>query len=77
MLCLLNHRNGQYHNTRGKFWYIGNTLKSCVLSNKEILTINRRSDRHEVLEILRGCENCCSAVFGWTIVYSQMTCWKM
>jgi len=39
-----------------------------------MLTINRRSDRHEVLEILRGCEACS---IGWTTVYSRTTYWKM
>jgi hypothetical protein len=60
-----------------KLWYTDNTLKSYVLSDKEILTIKRRNDRHEVLDILRGCEAYSCAVFVWTIVYSHTTCWKM
>jgi hypothetical protein len=37
--------------------------------DNEILTINRRSDLHEVLEIVHRYEDCSSTIYGWTSVY--------
>jgi hypothetical protein len=44
--------------------------KSRVLSDKEVLTVNRGSEHHEVSEIVDRCEGYSYAVYGWTIVYT-------
>ena len=32
------------------------------------------NDRHGVLEIVHRCEDCSSTIYGWTSVYSHLTC---
>jgi len=39
-----------------------------------VLNINRRSDLQEVLEIVHRCDDCISATYGWTSVYSHLMC---
>ena len=58
-------------------WFINNTLRSRVLSDKEIITINRRIDRHEDPENVYSCEDSSSTVYGWSLAYSYLKCWKI
>jgi hypothetical protein len=32
---------------------------------------------HEVIQIVRQCEDCRSAIFGWRSVCSHLMCWKI
>jgi len=41
------------------------------------LTIIFRRGLNEVLQIVRRCEDCSSAVFGWRSVCSHLMCWKI
>ena len=47
-------------------------MHNATTENNEILTINHCSDLDEVLEIVRRCEDCRSAIkwlkYGWTSV---------
>jgi hypothetical protein len=51
----------------------------CVrdIDSSPTLTINRRSDLHDVLEIVYRCEDCSSAIYLWTSVYSHLMCRKI
>ena len=41
------------------------------------MTINRRRHLHEVLETVRRCDDCISATYSWTSVFSYLVCRKI